>query len=167
MPSEALRASSLADILNFIRNDYPEFSFIETTHFSWHAGHKVVSFKASGTRSEQIKDIWALLHELGHALLNHSDYRYDIELLRLEVEAWEKSHELAQSYGIEIDEDYVQDCLDTYRDWLHLRATCPTCYARSLQTSPRQYSCINCQAEWTVSRNRFCRPYRLQKTKEV
>jgi hypothetical protein len=158
MPKAAVL--SLESLLTQIRGDYPDLSFIESASFSWHAGKKHVSFKNSGGNTKQ--DIWSLLHELGHAILGHATYRYDIELLQLEATAWEKARELAEKYAVEIDEDYIQDCLDTYRDWLHLRATCPTCFARSLQASPRSYHCFNCSTEWQVSRSRLCRPYRLQ-----
>lgn len=151
---------SLEALLQQIRYDFPDLSFEESAHFSWHAGKKRVSFKKSEANEEY--QAWSLLHELGHALLGHTGYRFDIELLQLEAAAWQKAHELAKDYGIVIDEDYTQDCLDTYRDWLHLRATCPTCFARSLQATPRRYRCFNCQTEWRVSRSRLCRPYRLQ-----
>lgn len=165
MPSQAATGLGLADLLERVRMDYPDLSFEESGQFSWHAKLKRVSFKAPA--GSPAKATWALLHELGHALLGHTDYQYDIELLQLEAAAWTKSRELAAKYGVQIDEDYLQDCLDTYRDWLHLRATCPTCFARSLQASPRQYRCFNCQSEWSVSRSRFCRPYRLQKAAAV
>lgn len=152
----------LATLINRIAADYPDLVFVEDTHFSWRAGQKHVSFKKSAASTQ--RGAWALLHELGHALLAHNDYRYDIELLQMEAAAWSRAHELSASYGLHIDEDYVQDCLDTYRDWLHLRATCPTCFARSLQASPRIYRCHNCGEEWQVSRNRLCRPYRLKTT---
>lgn len=147
-------------LLAQIAADHPDLEFIESAHFSWHAGKKHVSFKKVGKHVEQ--NMWALLHELGHALLGHADFTHDVELLQLEVAAWEKARGLADHYGLTIDEDYLQDCLDTYRDWLHLRSTCPTCYARSLQASQRCYRCFNCQTEWTVTRSRLCRPYRLQ-----
>lgn len=147
-------------LLRRIAADYPDLTFIESAHFSWHAGRKHISFHSSGTNTEH--NMWALLHELGHAISEHKDYRHDIELVQLEVIAWEKAHSLAKHYGLQIDEEYIQDCVDTYRDWLHLRATCPTCYARSLQASERHYHCFNCQTEWQVSRSRLCRPYRLQ-----
>lgn len=155
----------LDTLLEQIGADYPDLSFIESAHFSWHAGRKHVSFKKTGANSEH--NLWALLHELGHALLGHTDYTHDIQLLQLEVAAWDKARELASKYAVSIDEDYVQDCLDTYRDWLHLRATCPTCYARSLQASEGRYKCFNCQTEWQVTRSRLCRPYRLQKPQTV
>jgi len=148
-------------LLERIVADYPDVEFIEGSQFSWHAGRKHVLFKKAAAKDE--RSIWALLHELGHALLGHADYRYDIELLQLEVAAWEKARTLAQRYEQSIDDGYVQDCLDTYRDWLHLRATCPTCFARALQASERHYHCFNCQTEWTVTRSRLCRPYRLRK----
>lgn len=150
----------LESLLTRIAADYPDLSFIESAHFSWHAGRKHVNFKKTSKNTQH--DIWALLHELGHAILNHKDYTHDIELLQMEVAAWEQARELGGYYGVEIDEDYLQDCLDSYRDWLHLRATCPTCYARSLQASQTRYRCFNCQTEWQVSRSRLCRPYRLQ-----
>lgn len=155
-----LAAPSLDELLPKIAADYPDLEFIESAHFSWHAGKKHVSFNKTGKNAEH--NTWALLHELGHALLGHTDFTHDIELLQLEVAAWDKARGLAEHYGLEIDEDYLQDCLDTYRDWLHLRSTCPTCYARSLQASQRRYRCFNCQTEWTVTRSRLCRPYRLQ-----
>jgi hypothetical protein len=161
MPKAAARDdAAVGTLLDRIRNDYPDLSFVESTRFSWHAERKSVAFKKSAAGTE--RGAWALLHELSHALLDHTDYRYDIELLQMEAAAWARAHELTAAYGLHINEDYVQDCLDTYRDWLHLRATCPVCFARSLQASPRRYQCFNCGARWQVSRSRLCRPYRLQ-----
>lgn len=152
----------LDSLLTRIAADYPELEFIESAHFSWHAGKKHVSYKKSTV--DITHGMFALLHELGHAILDHKDYKHDIELLQLEVAAWEEARDLATRYDLTLDEDYIQDCLDTYRDWLHLRATCPTCFARSLQTSEKRYRCFNCQTEWSVTRSRLCRPYRLQTT---
>jgi hypothetical protein len=154
-------ALDLDRLLADIAADYPDLSFIESAHFAWHAGKRHVSYKKTGKNLRH--SMFALLHELGHAILGHSDYTHDIELLQLEVAAWDQARLLAKRYDIELDEDYLQDCLDTYRDWLHLRATCPTCFGRSLQTSETRYRCFNCQTEWQVTRSRLCRPYRLQK----
>jgi len=162
MPKSAIKELDLSILVEQIRHDHPDVSFVEGAHFSWHAGKRHVSFKRSSASAPTKHDIWSLLHELGHALLEHTDYRYDVELLKFESAAWEKARELAHDYCLEINEDYLQDCLDTYRDWLHLRATCPTCSSRSFQASPRRYHCFNCQTEWNVTRSRLCRPYRLQ-----
>jgi hypothetical protein len=162
MPTKTTASySNLDTLLARIAADYPDLRFIESAHFAWHAGRGNVTYQKAGKNTQH--SMWALLHELGHALLGHKDYIHDIELLQLEVAAWDKARQLAAHYGITKGEDYIQDCLDTYRDWLHLRATCPTCYARALQSSARRYRCFNCQTEWQVSRSRLCRPYRLQK----
>lgn len=153
-------ALELDTLLARIAADYPDLEFIESAHFSWHAGKKHVSYQKADKNS--ISSMWALLHELGHAILGHKDYTHDIELVQLEAAAWEEAKGLASYYGLEIDDDYMQDCLDTYRDWLHLRATCPSCFSRSLQATQTRYRCFNCQTEWQVSRSRLCRPYRLQ-----
>lgn len=158
---QKLEEITLDSLLARIAADYPDLQFIESAHFAWHAGKKHVSYKKASKNA--MHDMFALLHELGHAILGHKDYTHDIELLQLEVAAWEEARGLASVYGVDLDEDYIQDCLDTYRDWLHLRATCPTCSARSLQASERRYRCFNCQTEWSVTRSRLCRPYRLQK----
>ncbi|QQS20405.1 hypothetical protein IPL85_03140 [Candidatus Saccharibacteria bacterium] len=149
------------ELLKQLRLDYPEYSFVESSQFSWHAGKRHVSYRKSPLQNTQ--GGWAILHELGHALLDHSEYTSDIELVQMEVAAWEKAHALAQQYDMAIDGEYVQDCLDSYRDWLHVRATCPTCFVRCLQSNTNTYSCHNCGTEWHVTRSRLCRPYRRKK----
>jgi hypothetical protein len=151
----------LDGLLARIASDYPELSFIESAHFAWHAGKQHVSYQKDSKNIEH--GIFALLHELGHAILAHNNYKYDIELVQLEGAAWDQARVLAEHYGVTLDENYIEDCLDTYRDWLHLRATCPNCFGRSLQASVSAYRCFNCQTEWSVSRSRLCHPYRLQK----
>lgn len=141
----------------------PDVSFEPGDAFFWSPEHYKVTYKlASGDEPEHS---WALLHEASHALLKHKNYRNDFELLLLEVSAWQKARELAKQFAVEISEDHIQDCLDTYRDWLHQRATCPRCSTVSLQLSAREYRCHNCDAAWSVSASRFCRPYRLSNSK--
>jgi len=102
-----------------------------------------------------------MLHELAHATLGHNSYETDFELLLLEVAAWDKAKALARDYGETIDDEHVQDCIDTYRDWLYQRSNCPACSTTSLQESAVSYKCFNCGSSWTVTASRFCRPYRL------
>lgn len=146
------------DLFERIRCDYPELTFVESAHFSWHAGTRHISYRRAPLNDTW--GTWALLHELGHALLEHADYQSDVELLKIEVAAWDKARNLSQIYGVPIEEAYIQDSLDSYRDWLHIRATCPTCHERSLQTDNRSYHCHNCNTKWNVTRSRLCRPYR-------
>lgn len=145
-------------LLEQLQRDYPKIDFVAANRFSWHGGSRVVSYRPESLSSE--KSTHTLLHEVGHALLKHADYTTDIQLLQMEVAAWVKAHELAEAYGITLDQDHIEDCTDSYRDWLHVRSTCPTCYARSLQINQTTYRCHNCQTTWHVTRSRLCRPYR-------
>lgn len=137
----------------------PNVRFEPGESFFWSPHTATVTYQTRP--AEEPRDTWALLHEAAHAFLEHHTYQSDMELLLLEVAAWRKAKEMAQSLGILIDEDHIQDCLDTYRDWLHKRSTCPRCSTVSLQVSSNQYGCHNCGARWHVSASRFCRPYRL------
>jgi hypothetical protein len=149
----------MGPLLKRLSLDFPALSFTEGNEFFWSARSKMITYKPSKIAPEE--DLWTLLHEAGHALLNHHGYDSDVELLLLEVEAWQKAKELAQNYEITIDPDHVQDYLDTYRDWLFKRSSCPICGTQTMQKSTSIYKCFNCQAEWQVTKERFCRPYRL------
>lgn len=106
---------------------------------------------------EQSDDSATLLHELSHAVLNHTKYLKDIGLLELERDAWECARNtLAPKYDLIIPEDTIQDSLDTYRDWLHARSICPQCHATGLQIKQREYRCISCATVWQVNDARFC-----------
>jgi hypothetical protein len=106
-----------------------------------------------------------LLHELAHGLLNHADYDYDIGLVTMEREAWDKVIELSQIYKVAIDEKVIQSTLDTYRDWLHERSTCPNCSATGVQAGECNYKCLACSYEWRVNEARICalRRYKINK----
>lgn len=86
-----------------------------------------------------------LLHEVGHALLRHRDFNCDIQRLRMEAEAWDKARELAAHYHIRIDEDLIEEELDTYRDWLHQKSRCPVCGLTRFQTPDKRYHCPLCE----------------------
>lgn len=153
-------------ILNKLKKDFPALQFEAGDRFAWSPDSKKVVFKT--TSSEDEVDIWSLLHEVGHALLGHTTYKSDFSLLQLEVEAWQKAKELGARYNHEIDPEHVEDCLDTYRDWLYKRSLCPVCSTSSLQSDERTYKCFNCGTQWHVSKSRLCRPYRLKhKQKEI
>lgn len=103
---------------------------------------------------------WTLLHEVSHGLLHHAVYESDFELVLLEMRAWEKAKRLGSEFRINIDDDHVQDCLDSYRDWQYKRSLCPSCSLGGIQISPTTYQCLFCDGNWQVSSSRFCRPYR-------
>jgi len=88
------------------------------------------------------------LHELGHALSRHKDYKTDVERLRIESEAWQRAkHEIGAhpKWGIEYDEDFAEGELDSYRDWLHQKSKCKKCGLTRYQTADGIYHCPNCE----------------------
>ncbi len=151
----------MKDLLAKLIIDYPNISFKLGKNFSWSPKDQTVFYNFSDTDNKNAE--WSLLHELGHANLNHNTYSTDIELVKLECDAWEKAKQISHKYGYEIDEDHIQDCIDTYRDWLHQRSACPNCEAHCIQKDSSTYNCFNCGQSWGVTSSRFCRPYRLKK----
>ncbi|PID31175.1 hypothetical protein CSA80_03995 [Candidatus Saccharibacteria bacterium] len=148
-------------LLRQLQRDFPALAFVASSRFAWSSENQHISYEKE--RLSDVRGVWAIFHELGHALSGHTDYESDVQLLHMEIAAWEKAHELAARYHAPLDQNYVEDCLDSYRNWLHVRATCPTCFEQSLQTDHRTYRCHNCGTEWHVTRARLCRPYRRKK----
>lgn len=147
-------------LIHKIKLDHPGLTFNPGRSHCWSPDKGQISYP----KENQAYSIEGLLHELGHARLNHYGYTSDVELLQKEVEAWQEALCLASLYGLNLDEDHMQDCLDTYRDWLHKRSICPNCTSTGIQNSEQYYSCINCGHAWRVTPSRFCRTYRRSKT---
>ena len=142
--------------------DYEQFKFKNGSQEHWSPKTQTITFNPAEPAQ---KFACALLHELAHAILGHNTYASDFELLKLESEAWELAAKLGEKYQVKISEDHIQNCLDTYRDWLHRRSQCPRCNMHVMQNDTNSYQCFNCQTRWHVSSGRFVRPYRLAKTK--
>ncbi len=157
LPSSTRTRSNLLEELA-IKN--PTLNFTEGKDFYWSPKDQTVHYNKDKLVSTE--GSWSLIHELAHGLLGHSTYKTDYELLSYEVEAWQKAVKIAEEHGVTIDVNHIEECLDSYRDWLYARSTCPTCKLNSLQISPDAYKCMNCLCKWTVSPSRFCRPYRLK-----
>ena len=145
----------LISLLPKLKEDYPSFQFTEGEHFLWSPENQTVFFTPDG-------DPTLLLHELGHALLKHADYERDVQLLTMERAAWEKAFELGELYGVTVPVDTAEDHLDTYRDWLHARSTCPTCTATGFQSASTQYTCPACSQVWAVNEARLCQLRRVR-----
>jgi len=107
-------------------------------------------------------NIAGLLHEIGHARLGHEGFASDLELLQKEVDAWQEALRLAKNYSLEIDQRHIEDCLDTYRDWIFHRSRCPECLASGFQRQDKRYICLNCSATWKVTNSRLRRHYRVR-----
>lgn len=150
---------STASLLANIQSDHPEFTFRESDCFRWSPDTKTLHFDS------QSPDLLPyVLHELGHALLAHTSYRQDIDLIKIERSAWDyaKTH-LAAKYSITISEDLIQENLDTYREWLHSRSQCPACTMTGLQAARGHYTCLACGNRWKSNEARSCalRRYRI------
>ena len=140
-----------------IAKDYPQFKFVAGNSDHWSPKNATINY----IPDQPLKSLkYSVLHELAHALLEHENYQSDFELLKLEVQAWDLAAETGKKYGVKIEQEHIQNCLDTYRDWLHKRSACPTCGTHVLQKDISHYQCYNCRTVWKVSSGRFVRPYR-------
>jgi hypothetical protein len=156
------RTASMDQLVKKLKLLYPDLKFTEGKNFYWSPATSEI-FYAYTSHKKHVY-FWSLLHETGHALLNHDTYETDMQLLLLECDAWKRAQLLGKELGIDIESNHIQDCLDSYRDWLDMRSTCPTCRIKGLQIDAMRYRCINCHTLWSVSRSRFCRPYRATST---
>lgn len=155
----ATATQQLPLLLKQLISDFSEYNLTQGDDFVWHSATRTVTY-APVTR---LQDLWSLLHELAHAQLNHTNYTRDISLIRCEAQAWQHAKEiLAPRYSLAIDDDFVQDNLDTYRLWLDSRSRCPTCNQNGVQTTTNTYSCINCRCLWRVNDARVCRLQRIR-----
>jgi len=142
---------SIHSILKQLQRDYPHLTFRTGNDFYWSPHEQTIYYL------DESSDIAALLHETAHALLGHQAYERDIQLLTLESDAWEFARtSLAPKYGLTLDGDTIENDLDSYREWMHKRSTCPNCGALGAQTAARKYLCPACQSVWRVNDARVC-----------
>ncbi|HSW80470.1 MAG TPA: hypothetical protein VLG47_06845 [Candidatus Saccharimonadales bacterium] len=151
-------------LLSTLKREYPHLTFIKGVDFCWSPVTNEIMYCTTLAKIDHAK--FTILHELSHALLGHCEYKVDFELLQLEIAAWEHAKTIAAKYGIEINDDYIQSCLDSYRDWIYKRSICPRCGSKSMQSEdPSHYRCFNCHNRWYVANSKFCRTYRQHKIK--
>ena len=131
---------SLKSLIAKLQSDFPDLTIAPGERTKFTPPHQLFYTKNTAPLE--------LLHELGHYLLKRYDYSSDIDLLRIESEAWEQASKLCKKYQIKWDEDYVQDHLDTYRNWLHLTSLCKNCNLAGYQDSALLYHCPMCGATW-------------------
>ena len=127
------------EFLEQLKADFSEFRFINGKKFAFRPPRTIVLGPP-----EPFSEL-LLLHEVAHAVLKHKTFRMDVERLRMESEAWDKARDLANRYNIDVNEDLIQDELDTYRDWLHARSKCKKCGLTCYQTSDGAYHCPRCE----------------------
>ena len=128
-----------ATFLARIKSDFPEFKFIDGARFSFRPPRTIV------VGPEENSDSLLLLHELGHALCGHRDFDTGVRRVKMEREAWDKARELAEIYGVLINDNAVECELDTYREWLHKKSRCPRCGLTRFQTPDGEFHCPRCE----------------------
>ena len=142
----------IKNLVDRLAADYPNIQFKPGEHFMWSAQEKTVYYNARDIGTETF-----LLHELAHALLDHSDYDLDVELVRKESEAWHMTvTKLADKYGLDVSEKEAEMALESYRHWLFKRSKCPDCGTNGLQTKNTHYKCIVCGCSWRANDARVC-----------
>lgn len=149
-------------LISKLKNDFPDIKFVETDDFKWNAKESTVYFDPKNKNSPILT-----LHEVSHSILKHEDYIADVDLIRMESDAWNLvKTSLSKKYGIKYSDNLAEDNLDSYREWLHKRSTCPNCTYNGWQTSKNSYKCPFCLSVWKVNSHRLFRPYR-QKEKHT
>ncbi len=149
---DAIIMHSTRSLFNTLQADYPQFTFAPAKEFWWSADQQTVYMDPDTPNSQEFS-----LHELSHALLGHRGYKADIDLIKLERDAWEYARtQLASTYDIEISDDVIQNNLDTYREWLHSRSKCPDCTTTGIQSESNYYRCLACGHTWRVNEARLC-----------
>lgn len=134
-----------------LKQDYPDIRFKKGDDCSWsHTTGRI-------TYIDNDDCCPYLLHELAHAQLGHTNYKLDIELIVQESLAWDKAMcEFSLTYSVPIGPQLIQDALDTYREWLYARSTCPKCQQTGIQNQTSAYVCINCRCSWHPNDARKC-----------
>jgi|AntRauTorcE11897_2_1112592.scaffolds.fasta_scaffold02498_2 hypothetical protein len=144
--------ASIISILKLIQPKHPEITFIPGDRFAWSPSKNAIYY----VDSQDKNDVSLLIHELAHGVLGHTNYTRDIELLQMERQAWEKAKEIGNSFDQPISDDYIEESLDSYREWLHKRGVCPKCQASGMQKTTDSYTCLACNAVWQVNDARGC-----------
>lgn len=136
-----------SSLVKKLATNYPEITFSPGNAAHWSADTQTVYYDLSEPHAD-----WVLLHETSHGLLSHSQYTRDIELVRIERQAWNyAASTLAPKFGIQIDSAFIEAQLDTYRDWLHIKSTCPSCQSNGYESLKHHYACLHCGANWRTN----------------
>jgi Zn finger protein HypA/HybF involved in hydrogenase expression len=141
----------MSSLIYKLKSTHTDIHFHEDEEFLWSPTTRTIFYNKSLAHAPLL-----LLHELSHALLDHREYKRDIELVAMETAAWEKVKIIADGYNVRVYETVIQDHLDTYREWLHARSSCPHCSANGYQTEKSIYTCPACSHVWKVNEARIC-----------
>ena len=133
--------NNLESLLKLLSKDYPNFRFVKGSRFSFRPPKTIVIGPDEGEHTSML-----LFHELGHALSKKYSYKLGAERLKIEATAWQKGKKAYQKYPNlpSWDDDFVEDNLDTYRNWLHKKSTCKKCGLTMYQSPDKSWSCPYC-----------------------
>ncbi|MBO7720633.1 hypothetical protein J6S35_03340 [Candidatus Saccharibacteria bacterium] len=132
------------NLLEALQKNYPDLHFISGKRFSFRPPKTIVVSPDESERAPML-----LFHELGHALSNKYTYQTATERLKIEVAAWKEGKKAYLEFTKKIslpswDDEYVEDSLDTYRDWLHSQSKCKKCGLTMYQSSDKTWFCPFC-----------------------
>lgn len=148
------RAYSVKDLnalITHLETAYPQFHFHrDKNRFKFRFPDQI--FLENPEKWGEPPEFFALqaLHELGHALCKHKDYTTDVLRLKIEREAWETAKTAYKKLPKTLktfawDDDFVENALDSYRDWLHTRSKCKKCGLTRYQTEDGAWHCPRCE----------------------
>lgn len=143
--------NSLRSLVAQLQTDFPQFQFQAGDQFKFQPDQQTIFYQPIAPQAELL-----LLHELAHALLQHANYHFDVELVKMETDAWEYAKtQLLPRYQVPIDAELIDATLETYRDWLYHRSCCPRCGSVGSQTADLSYKCLECPARWQPNDAKF------------
>ena len=128
---------------------FSQYRFLPAGFFSYDAADDIINYDP--VRLQHSTGKISLLHEISHCELGHFHYRYDLELLMMEVAAWHYTKKLAAKHNIKLDQAYVESCIESYDEWVSKRGSCPSCDNYCLEARENQFSCFICGTRWEVS----------------
>lgn len=137
-------------ILSNIEKDF-NFNFISGDDFFWNHKNKTITYNSDDENGLEL-----LFHEIGHAKLNHANYLRDIQLIEMEREAWSEAKKIASKMQLRINQNIIEDHMDSYRDWLHARSLCPECKSNGYEYRKGYYTCPVCTTKWQVNDAKLC-----------
>lgn len=143
--------NSIKSLVTQLQTDFPQFQFQAGDQFKFQPDQQTIFYQPTAPQAELL-----LLHELAHALLQHADYHFDVELVKMETDAWEYAKtQLLPRYQVPIDAELIDATLETYRDWLYHRSCCPRCGSVGSQTADLSYKCLECSTRWQPNDAKF------------
>lgn len=144
---------SILSLIQKLKSDFPDIQIEKGDDFHWSFKDSTVTYTDNDNKTLPAH----LLHEMAHAILGHKAYQRDIQLLGFERDAWAYAKEtLSPRYGQRIADEIIKASLDSYRDWLHARSTCPKCSSTGVEIKKAIYGCPVCSGQWRVNEARLC-----------